>query len=204
MVRLLVFFFFFGDGLSCWLWLLCYPIGETENGSRKRFQRVEILKIAEPCPLIDPSQVLVTQGEILVADPVLTPIGTWNSDYFGVLMLHATFLLYAVNFQTSSNMIFLANYRKNPKKRPGSGQSPWGETSPRGRILPASLRRWAERYNRQFSFGGHDSPIDDDDIGLHRRRWRWTGCPRSFAGRLSTRSVRSSTQNASSLRYYYK
>ena len=54
------------------------PIGETENGSRKRFQRVEILKIAEPCPLIDPSQVVVTQGEILVADPVLTPIGTWN------------------------------------------------------------------------------------------------------------------------------
>jgi hypothetical protein len=53
-----------------------------ENGSRKRFQRVEILKIAEPCPLIDPSQVVVTQGEILVADPVLTPIGTtvqaWN------------------------------------------------------------------------------------------------------------------------------
>jgi len=48
--------------------------GETENGSRKRFQRVEILKIAEPCPLIDPSQVVVTQGEILVADPVLTPI----------------------------------------------------------------------------------------------------------------------------------
>lgn len=46
-----------------------------ENGSKKRFQRVEILKIAEPCPLIDPSQVVVTQGEILVADPVLTPIG---------------------------------------------------------------------------------------------------------------------------------
>ena len=47
-------------------------IGDAE---RKRFQRVEILKIAEPCPLIDPSQVVVTQGEILVADPVLTPIG---------------------------------------------------------------------------------------------------------------------------------
>ncbi len=47
----------------------------TGNGQRKRLQRVEILKIAEPCPLIDPSQVVVTQGEILVADPVLTPIG---------------------------------------------------------------------------------------------------------------------------------
>ena len=41
-------------------------------------QRVEILKIAEPCPLIDPSQVVVTQGEILVADPVLTPIGGYT------------------------------------------------------------------------------------------------------------------------------
>ena len=35
------------------------------------------MKIAEPCPLIDPSQVVVTQGEILTADPVLTPIGTF-------------------------------------------------------------------------------------------------------------------------------
>ena len=54
------------------------PLGgadDTANGQRKRLQRVEILKIAEPCPLIDPSQVVVTQGEILVADPVLTPIG---------------------------------------------------------------------------------------------------------------------------------
>ena len=54
------------------LLFLSYYIGDAE---RKRFQRVEILKIAEPCPLIDPSQVVVTQGEILVADPVLTPIG---------------------------------------------------------------------------------------------------------------------------------
>ena len=89
-VRLLVFLFL----LRWWSFLLydydCFefPIGETENGSRKRFQRVEILKIAEPCPLIDPSQVLVTQGQILMADPVLTPIGTWNSDYFGVFCMH--------------------------------------------------------------------------------------------------------------------
>ena len=40
---------------------------------------MEILKIAEPCPLIDPSQVVVTQGEILTADPVLTPIGTFTN-----------------------------------------------------------------------------------------------------------------------------
>ena len=46
------------------------------GGKKQRSQqRVEILKIAEPCPLIDPSQVVVTQGEIFVADPVLTPIG---------------------------------------------------------------------------------------------------------------------------------
>ncbi len=49
--------------------------GPGGSSPRKRLQRVEILKIAEPCPLIDPSQVVVTQGEILVADPVLTPIG---------------------------------------------------------------------------------------------------------------------------------
>ena len=50
-------------------------LGDQDTGRNKRFQRVEILKIAEPCPLIDPSQVVVTQGEIMVADPVLSPIG---------------------------------------------------------------------------------------------------------------------------------
>ena len=43
---------------------------------KKTLTRVEILKIAEPCPLIDPSQVVITQGEVLVADPVMTPIGS--------------------------------------------------------------------------------------------------------------------------------
>ena len=58
-----------------WWWSSnSFSLGE-DTGSRKRFQRVEILKIAEPCPLIDPSQVVVTQGEIMVADPVLSPIG---------------------------------------------------------------------------------------------------------------------------------
>ena len=51
--------------------------GNSGQGKKKTYQRVEILKIAEPCPLIDPSQVVVTQGEILRADPVLTPIGTY-------------------------------------------------------------------------------------------------------------------------------
>ena len=53
----------------------CLGAEDPNLVQRKRLQRVEILKIAEPCPLIDPSQVVVTQGEILVADPVLTPIG---------------------------------------------------------------------------------------------------------------------------------
>lgn len=41
---------------------------------------MEILKIAEPCPLIDPSQVVVTQGEVLVAEPVLTLQGQRQID----------------------------------------------------------------------------------------------------------------------------
>ncbi len=47
----------------------------SSSAPRKRLQRVEILKIAEPCPLIDPSQVVVTKGQVLVAEPVLTPYG---------------------------------------------------------------------------------------------------------------------------------
>ena len=66
------------------LLFLSYYIGDAE---RKRFQRVEILKIAEPCPLIDPSQVVVTQGEILVADPVLTPIGR-NDGIVNIYLKH--------------------------------------------------------------------------------------------------------------------
>ncbi|XP_059087739.1 uncharacterized protein LOC131884098 isoform X14 [Tigriopus californicus] len=50
------------------------PANSSSSGQRKRLQRVEILKIAEPCPLIDPSQVVVTQGEIFMAEPILTPI----------------------------------------------------------------------------------------------------------------------------------
>jgi hypothetical protein len=63
----------------------------TGNGQRKRLQRVEILKIAEPCPLIDPSQVVVTQGEILVADPVLTPIGKTIIDGQTIYLIYIIF-----------------------------------------------------------------------------------------------------------------
>ncbi|CAB4064753.1 ARHGEF12 [Lepeophtheirus salmonis] len=58
--------------------------GSGSTTPRKRLQRVEILKIAEPSPLIDPSQVVVTQGEILVADPVLTPIEKLRPDIFQI------------------------------------------------------------------------------------------------------------------------
>ena len=38
-------------------------------------QRVEMLKIAESTQLIDPAEVVVSQGVVLSAEPVLTPIG---------------------------------------------------------------------------------------------------------------------------------
>ena len=40
----------------------------------RRLQRVEILKIAEGTPLIDPTEVVVSQGAVLTAEPVLTPL----------------------------------------------------------------------------------------------------------------------------------
>jgi hypothetical protein len=42
---------------------------------QRRLQRVEILKIAEGTPLIDPTEVVVSQGAVLTAEPVLTPLG---------------------------------------------------------------------------------------------------------------------------------
>ena len=54
------------------------PTGSSAGGGssgQNQVRQVEIFRIAEPCPLIDPSQVVITKGEILVADPVLTPIG---------------------------------------------------------------------------------------------------------------------------------
>ncbi|XP_059352052.1 rho guanine nucleotide exchange factor 11-like [Daphnia carinata] len=41
---------------------------------QRRLQRVEILKIAEGTPLIDPTEVVVSQGAVLTAEPVLTPL----------------------------------------------------------------------------------------------------------------------------------
>lgn len=47
---------------------------------QRRLQRVEILKIAEGTPLIDPTEVVVSQGAVLIAEPVLTPLGiTFNN-----------------------------------------------------------------------------------------------------------------------------
>lgn len=45
---------------------------------QRRLQRVEILKIAEGTPLIDPTEVVVSQGAVLTAEPVLTPLGNFS------------------------------------------------------------------------------------------------------------------------------
>ena len=84
--------FFLGADSSSFSSLLLYPLSPpiaASSGSNSPYsansspsktkggtlRQVEIFKIAEPCPLIDPSQVVITKGEIFVADPVLTPIG---------------------------------------------------------------------------------------------------------------------------------
>ena len=41
---------------------------------KKRLQRVEILKIVDSPPMVDPSQVVVNQARIMVAAPVTTPL----------------------------------------------------------------------------------------------------------------------------------
>ena len=45
----------------------------TPSAPKKRLQRVEILKIVDSEPMIEPSQVRVNQTTVLVADPVITP-----------------------------------------------------------------------------------------------------------------------------------
>merc|ERR1712013_53819 len=45
----------------------------TPSAPKKRLQRVEILKIVDSPPMVVPSQVLVNQATVLVADPVVTP-----------------------------------------------------------------------------------------------------------------------------------
>ncbi|XP_043228876.1 rho guanine nucleotide exchange factor 11-like isoform X13 [Amphibalanus amphitrite] len=48
--------------------------GAASPGEKRRMQRVEMLKIAECTQLIDPAEVVVSQGVVLSAEPVLTPI----------------------------------------------------------------------------------------------------------------------------------
>ena len=43
------------------------------TGPKKRLQRVEILKIVDSPPMIEPSQVVVNKAQVLVADPIVTP-----------------------------------------------------------------------------------------------------------------------------------
>ena len=51
-------------------------------------QRVEMLKIAECTQLIDPAEVVVSQGVVLSAEPVLTPIGGCTDRRRSPLTLH--------------------------------------------------------------------------------------------------------------------
>ena len=50
------------------------PGTQTPPGPKKRLQRVEILKIVDSPPMVDPSQVVVNSATVLVADPVITPL----------------------------------------------------------------------------------------------------------------------------------
>jgi hypothetical protein len=45
----------------------------ANGGPKKRLQRVEILKIVDSPPMIEPSQVVVNKAQVLVADPIVTP-----------------------------------------------------------------------------------------------------------------------------------
>ncbi|KAF2364274.1 hypothetical protein FHG87_004967 [Trinorchestia longiramus] len=48
--------------------------GRAGGGSARRLQEVQIIQIVEDTPLISPSEVTVSQGVVLSAQPVLTPI----------------------------------------------------------------------------------------------------------------------------------
>ena len=50
------------------------PGPDTPPGPKKRLQRVEILKIVDSPPMVDPSQVVVNSATVLMADPVITPL----------------------------------------------------------------------------------------------------------------------------------
>ena len=47
---------------------------ESPSLPKKRLQRVEILKIVDSPPMVDPSQVVVNTATVLMADPVVTPL----------------------------------------------------------------------------------------------------------------------------------
>lgn len=44
----------------------------------RRLQCVEIQKVAEASPFVDPSEVVVTHSEVHIADPILSPLGKVN------------------------------------------------------------------------------------------------------------------------------
>ena len=76
---------------------------------------MEILKIAEPCPLIDPSQVVVTQGEILTADPVLTPIGTFFKTILFLMpsLICELFLFFFLDSIVAACVFIVHNFKSN-------------------------------------------------------------------------------------------
>ena len=52
------------------------PCAQSSHGApRRRLQEVQIIQIVEGPSLIQPSEVKVSQGVVLSAEPVLTPIG---------------------------------------------------------------------------------------------------------------------------------
>ncbi|XP_065563903.1 uncharacterized protein LOC136029437 isoform X6 [Artemia franciscana] len=63
-----------GEDLSSSVSRSASTVSTSQNPSRRRFQRVEILQIAEGTPLIQPTEVKVSQGDVHTAEPVLTPL----------------------------------------------------------------------------------------------------------------------------------
>ncbi|XP_065581699.1 rho guanine nucleotide exchange factor 12-like [Artemia franciscana] len=63
-----------GEDLSSSVSRSASTVSTSRNPSRRRFQRVEILQIAEGTPLIQPTEVKVSQGDVHTAEPILTPL----------------------------------------------------------------------------------------------------------------------------------
>lgn len=63
------------------------PTAGRSPASGRRLQEVQIIQIVEGPTLIQPSEVKVSQGVVLSAEPVLTPIGKLSSYFvFSLLM----------------------------------------------------------------------------------------------------------------------